>query len=205
MLKYTTLAICFLLHLVVSQAQEEFVEISEERVNNRVYIYASNMSLTDLDVSIEVTGTGFRKRGGRTRVYRLPGRSKILIHTLVAERKQVPLYKYTLNVSDSLSRRVVRPEFELIKIQPKKKITLFLPDSCKAKCDSLIRPLDDSPFTYDSIKISDNEAVKTQIAGALIGGTQRLDTLTSPIVMVGGKMYIQVATYDELLEKLNEE
>lgn len=207
MLKNTLLPIfCLLLLPFTTIAQEEYqVDIEEKRENNRVYIYALNKTLTDLDVSIEVEGTGFRQREGRQRVFRLPARSKITIKTLVAERGQVPLYKYKLNISDSLSRRVVKPPFELIKINPRKKITLFLTDNCKAKCDSLIQPLEKSPFFYDAIKISENDAVKTQISNALIGGQQRLDTMTTPIVMVGGKMFLQVEDYDTLIEKLNEE
>ncbi len=207
MFKYTLLPLLLLFCFPISMnSQEEYqVDIEEKRENNRVYIYALNKTLTDLDVSIEVEGTGFRQREGRERVYRLPARSKITIKTLVAERGQVPLYKYKLNISDSLSRRVVKAPFELIKIQPKKKITLFLPDSCAMKCDSLVQPLNNSPFFYDAIKISDNDAVKKQLSNALIGGQQRLDTMTSPIVMVGGKMYLQIADYDTLLEKLNEE
>ena len=185
-------------------SQEVTVDIEDERLNNRVIIYAVNKNLFDVDVSIEVEGTGFRKREGRERIYRIPARSKAPIKTLVQERKQIALYTYTLKVSDSLSRRVVRPQFELIKVNPKKKITLFLTDSCKAKCDSLIKPLDESPFLYDAIKISDNDAVKTQISNALIGGQKRLDTMTSPIVMLGGKMYLKVEDYDTLMEKMDE-
>lgn len=202
----SSLLFLFLFLPFFHNAQEQYqVDIEEKRENNRVYIYALNKTLTDLDVSIEVSGTGFRQREGRQRVFRVPARSKITIKTLVAERGQVPLYKYKLNISDSLSRRVVKPPYELIKINPKKKITLFLTDSCTAKCDSLIRPLDNSPFFYDAIKISENDAVKTQISNALIGGQKRLDTMTSPIVMLGGKMYLQIEDYDALMEKMNSE
>ena len=58
------------------------------------------------------------------------------------EQGKQPVYTYTLDVSDELSRRVIHADYELIKIDPKVPNTLFLPDSCSAKCDSLIGQLD---------------------------------------------------------------
>lgn len=205
----STLRLTLLLTLLFSHnvyvCQERPIEIEDERQNNRLILYAINKNLYDVDVAIEVRGTGFRKRAGRQRWFRVPARSKAAIETLVVERDKVPVYVYTLEVNDSLSQRVVRPPFELIKVYPLKKVTLFLTDNCKEKCDSLINPLNASPFLYDSIKISDNQAVKDQISNALIGGQKRLDTMTTPIVMLGGKMYLQIADYETLIKKMEEE
>ncbi len=186
-------------------AQEYTVEIEDELQNNRLLIFAVNKNLVDLDVSITVEGTGFRQRGGEPRKVRVPATSKVNLTSLVVERGKQAMYTYKLDVSDSLSRRVIKKPFELIKIDPKKPITLFLPDLCSVKCDTIINPLKRSPYNYKAVKISEDENVKNQLSNALVGGAQRLDTLTSPIIMLGGKMYLQLESYEEMMSKLNEE
>ena len=201
-----TTALLFCFHLATVYAQDLVpIEIEDEQENNRLMLYAVNKNLVDLDVSIEVEGTGFRKRGGREITYRVPATSKINIMTLIVDRGKQALYTYKLNVSDSLYRRVLKVPFELIKIDPKKPITVFLPDSCSAKCDSIINPLKESPYKFTAINISEDENIKNQISGALVGGAERLGKMDTPIVMLGGKMYLKIASYDELMEKMNAE
>ncbi|HPF10130.1 MAG TPA: hypothetical protein PKW08_11745 [Flavobacteriaceae bacterium] len=180
------------------------VDIEDEKKNNRLMLYAVNKNLVDLDVSIEVEGTGFRQRKGVPRKYRVPATSKVNILSLVIERGKQPVYTYTLDVSDELSRRVIHADYELIKIDPKVPITLFLPDSCSAKCDSLIGQLDRTPYNYRKVKVSENENVKNQISGSLVGGEERLGKMDTPIVMLGGKMYLLIETYEDLKARLEE-
>ena len=206
--KYVYLVLAVLLSSISSLAQSKDlipVEIEEKQENNRLILYAVNKNLVDLDVEIKVTGTQFRQRGGRQMKYRVPARSKAPVSTLIVDRGKQALYKYELTVNDSLSRRVIRPAFELIRVNPKKKITLFLPDSCTVKCDTLITGLNKSPYIFESIKIADDQNVKTQISKALVGGQERLDTLSTPIVMLGGKMYLKIKDYEELMVKMEEE
>jgi len=203
MQKKIILALLFLAPLCQSFAQERPVEIEEKRESNRLHLYAVNKNLIDLDVAIEVEGTGFKKRQGVPRKYRVPAASKVNIMSLIVERGRVPVYTYKLDVSDSLSRRVIIKESEAIKVDPKKAITLFFPKECTVKCDSIVAPLDRSPFIYRKVNIEEDANVKSQISKSLIGGEQRLDTLSTPIVMLGGKMYLNIASYDELIEKLN--
>lgn len=208
MRKYLYLTLSLFLITITSIAQSKDlipVEIEEKQVNNKLTLYAVNKNLVDLDVEIKVTGTQFRQRGGRQMKYRVPARSKAPISTLIVDRGKQALYKYELTVNDSLSRRVIRPAFELIRVKPKKNITLFLPDSCTIKCDTLIAELNKSPFIFESVKIADDNNVKTQLSKALVGGQERLDTLTGPIVMIGGKMYLKIRQYDELMAKIEEE
>lgn len=205
MKKYLFLIPTFFLFTISAIAQDYTVEIEDELQNNRLLIFAVNKNLVDLDVAITVEGTGFRQRAGVPRKVRVPATSRVNLTSLVVERGKQAMYTYTLDVSDSLSRRVIKKEFELIKIDPKKPITLFLPDLCTVKCDTIINPLNRSPYNYKAIKVSEDENVKKQLSGALVGGSQRLDTLTSPIVMLGGKMYLQIESYDDMMSKLNEE
>lgn len=181
------------------------IEIEDEQVNNRLILYAINKNLVDVDVEIKVTGTQFRQRGGRQVKYRVPARSKAPVSTLIVDRGKQALYKYTLNVTDSLSRRVLRPQFELIRVDPKMPITIFIPDSCTSKCDSIIGPLEKSPYIYEAVNISEDENIKKQISGALVGGAERLGKMDTPIVMLGGKMYLKIESYEDLLSRMEEE
>lgn len=206
--RYVYLILLVLLCSVTASSQSKDlipVEIEERQENNRLILYAVNKNLVDLDVEIKVTGTQFRQRGGRQMKYRVPARSKAPVSTLIVDRGKQALYKYELIVNDSLSRRVIRPAFELIRVNPKKKITLFLPDSCTTKCDTLITGLNKSPYIFESVKIADDQNIKTQISKALVGGQERLDTLSTPIVMLGGKMYLKIEDYEELMTKMEEE
>jgi len=203
---YVSLALLFFSIAGFAQSKDLIpVEIEEKLVNNKLTLYAVNKNLVDLDVEIKVTGTQFRQRGGRQMKYRVPARSKAPVSTLIVDRGKQALYKYELTVNDSLSRRVIRPKFELIRVKPKRNITLFLPDSCTVKCDTLIAELNKSPYIFESVKIADDNNIKTQLSKSLVGGQERLDTLTGPIVMIGGKMYLKIRQYDELMEKMEEE
>lgn len=197
--------VLFALITKVAYAQEVPIEIEEEKVNNRLLLYAVNKNLKDYDVSIEVEGTGFKKRAGIARKVRVPATSRVNLISLVIERLHQPMYTYTLDVSDSLSRRALRKEYELIKIDPKKPITLYITDLCTTKCDSLISSLSNSVYNYKTVKLSEDENIKTQLASSLVGGAERLAEMDTPIVMLGGKMYVKIETYEELMARLAEE
>lgn len=186
-------------------SQEYTVEIEDKLENNKLLLYAVNKNLVDLDVSIEVEGSGFRARAGRQLLYRVPATSKVNIATLIVERGWQAMYTYKLNVSDSLSRRVRKVPFELIKIDPKKPITLFIPKNCTTKCDTLINSINESPYKYRKVMIEEDERVKQQLSGALVGGIERLESMETPIVSIGGKMYVTLETFEELMARMEEE
>ncbi|MEZ4857662.1 MAG: hypothetical protein R2781_02515 [Flavobacteriaceae bacterium] len=186
-------------------AQEYTVDIEDKQEANRLFLYAVNRNLVDLDVAIEVEGTGFKKREGREMFYRVPATSKITIMTLIVERGKQALYTYKLKVKDSLSRRARPVPFELIKIEPKKPITLFIPKNCTSKCDSLISSLNESPYKYRSVNVAGDENVTKQLSAALVGGLERLETMDTPIVMLGGKMYVMIENYNDLMTRMEEE
>lgn len=188
-----------------SFAQEVPIEIEDEVQNNRLLLFAVNKNLQDYDVTISVEGSGFKQRNGVPRKVRVPATSRVNLTSLVVERGKQALYTYTLDVSDSLSRRALKKEYELIKIDPKKPITIFLPNLCTANCDSLIGSLTKSVYNFRTVKISEDENIKTQLSGSLIGGADRLNEMDTPIVMLGGKMYLQIETYEDLMGRLEEE
>ncbi|MEZ4779998.1 MAG: hypothetical protein R2786_11535 [Flavobacteriaceae bacterium] len=196
----------FLTFLSVSSlfSQEYTVDIEDKLEANRLQLYAVNRNLVDLDVAIEVEGSGFKKRDGREIFYRVPATSKVNIMTLIVERKKQALYTYKLKVNDSLSRRSRQVPFELIKIDPKKPITVFIPKNCTSKCDSIITPLNNSPYNYRMVNVEEDENVKSQLSSALSGGAERLESMDTPIIMVAGKMYVMIETFEELMAKQEE-
>lgn len=188
-----------------TQAQEVFkpIKIVDEKDNNRLHLFALNQTLKDYDVSITVKGTGFRMPSGVPRKIRVPARSKVNLISLVMERNKTPFYTYELDVSDSLSRRVLLKEFELIKITPQHPITIIIPEKC-ASCDSLISALDESPFNYRMEKLAENENMRTQLTPFLRSSGFNPDTMEVPVVMIGGKMYLDIEDYAALYAKLEE-
>lgn len=185
-------------------AQERPIEIEDETNRNRLYLYAVNKNLQDFDVTITVTGTGFRQRAGKPRAVRVPARSRVQVNSLIIERGKEPKYEYTLDVSEELSRRALIREAELIKIQPKWPLTIYKPSSCTTNCEPLISALDESPYLYTLTEIDAYPKIREQLARLIVGGTERLDEMDTPIVMMAGKMYLTLSTYDEVMSKMDE-
>lgn len=200
---YTYTLLMFFAITTIS-AQERPVKIVDERVNNRLMIYAVNENEQDLDVSIKIEGTGFRQRAGVPRLHRVPKASKVNIANLVVERGRVPVYTYELTVNDSLSRRVVRKPAEQIKIDPKKNILVYFKEGC-VSCDSLVSKLDKSYYKYRSMDLREKPEVKDFLVRTFKYTKTPYDSITNPIISLGGTLYSEIETYEQLLAKLNDE
>lgn len=197
-------ALLFFSFLTTISAQERPVKIVDERVQNRLMIYAVNENEQDLDVSIKIEGTGFRQRAGVPRLHRVPKASKVNIASLVIERGRVPVYTYELTVNDSLSRRVVRKPAEQIKIDPKKNILVYLKEGCTS-CDSLVSKLDKSYYKYRSMDLREKPEVKDFLVRTFKYTKTPYDSITNPIISLGGTLYSEIETYEQLVAKLNDE
>lgn len=185
-------------------AQERPIEIEDERNNNRLSLYAINKNLQDFDVIVYVNGTGFRQRAGKPRAVRVPARSRVEVSSLIIERDQEPKYEYTLEVHEELSRRSLVKEAELIRIQPKWPLTIYKPTLCTTNCDTLISALDESPYLYTLTEIDAYPKVREQLSKLIVGGDERLDEMDTPIVMMAGKMYLTLSTYDEVMSAMED-
>ncbi len=183
-------------------SQEKPIEIVEEAKANRLFLYALNKNEKDLDVSITVEGTNFRQSKSVPRAVRVPAASKVLLTNLIVERGKRANYTYELKVSDSLSRRALRREYEPIKIEPRKKIILYIPENCKS-CDSLISSLEKSHYLFTSYSFSEKPELKDQLAPAFINSTVKIDFVTTPIISLNGVLHVKIEDYDQLLEELN--
>ena len=203
MIKKLPLALLAFIGISVSiSAQIRPVKIEDEQLNNRILIYALNENEFDLDVSIEVEGTGFRQRSGVSRLYRVPAASRVNIHSLIVERGKVPVYTYNLKVNDSLSRRVIKPEATPIKIDPRKNILVYLKEGCSS-CETMVQKLDSSYYNYRTMDLSEKPEVKEFLINTFKYTSTPYDSIQNPIVSLGGTLYSEIETYDLLIEKLN--
>ncbi|KRO67015.1 MAG: hypothetical protein ABR84_02260 [Cryomorphaceae bacterium BACL21 MAG-121220-bin10] len=193
-----------LLFMATAWSQERPIEIEDEQKLNRLYLYAVNTNLQAFDVGITVTGTGFRQRAGKVRMVHVPARSRVQLSSLIIERGKEPKYEYTLEVSSELSPRALKSEFELIKIEPKFPVTIYQSAGCAEQCTALIAALDESPYRYTHTVLADYPKVFEQISGLIVGGAERLEAMETPIVMMAGKMFLTLSTYEEVMAKMEE-
>ena len=181
-------------------AQKRPIKIVDETINNRIDLYAINENLIDYDIIVTVKGTGFRERGGRQRKVRVPATSKVKVNSLIIERDKTPQYIFHVEASDSLSRRAMRPTPVKIKIDPLKIFILYTFNQC-ITCDSLVSSLDRSVYNYNKINLSENiEKYKS-----LEKYIPSLDTITTPILNIGGYILTNLKTVEEVIDKLENE
>jgi len=200
MLQRTSLFLLLLLSVPLIFAQEKNVKIVEEKIANRLALYAVNGSETDYDVMITVSGKNFRQSKGKPRLVRVPQASKVHLKNLILTKGKFPQYTYELVVNDSLSRRALRKPFTNIKIKPKKLITIYVTENCPT-CDSIINPLNESKYKFTSIVLADRPEVKEGLKRVI----PKLDSIQKPIVSLGGKIFPEVENYDQLMEELNKD
>tara|TARA_R110000787_G_scaffold108621_3_gene217045 strand:+ start:1587 stop:2147 length:561 start_codon:yes stop_codon:yes gene_type:complete len=179
------------------QAQKKPIKIKDELVKNRLNLYAINENLIDYDITVIVKGTGFKQRAGKPRLTRIPATSRIKISSLVVERNKEPKYTYLVVANDSLSRRSLRPEFTAVKVDPPIPVFLYVSDRCVG-CDSLVSSLNSSVFNYEKINLSTELEKASKLEKYLPG----MDTIKKPILNIGGYLYTNITTMDQLLEKL---
>lgn len=189
--------LCFI--SVKAFAQKNPITIEEEKTKNRILFYAVNENLQDIDVILTVTGIGFRQRGGVERPVRVPATSKVLVKSIIKERNKYPMYEYTLQTNDSLSRRALRPQAEKIKINPYASILLYSTATCK-QCDTISKSLAAGPYIFKTMELSEKPNVTEVLRRAL----PAIDTIHTPIMSLGGALYTDIVTYEALLERLKE-
>lgn len=202
-MKVSSLFLVLLLTSNLLAAQENTVKIVTEDIPNRLAFYALNETEKDLDVLLTIAGTNFRQSAARPRYIRVPAVSKVHMKSIVLVRGKQPNYTYEIVVKDSLSRRSLLKESERIKINPRKSITIYLPEKCLV-CDSLMVPLTQGIYKFSSHVLGERQEIKDQLYRSF-GNRINLDTLQTPIVNIGGKLFTSIANYDQLLEALRKD
>lgn len=181
-------------------AQQDPIKVVAEEIPNRLAFYAINENEQDFDVKITIEGTNFRQSKARPRFVRVPGITKVHLKTIMLTRGKKPQYTYDLVVNDSLSKRALRKEAVPIKIKPKKNITVYVPEMCN-QCDSLLLSLSESKYIFDMHKLGENVEMKEQLSRSFANSVQ-LDSLETPIINLGGKLFMQINNYGDLISKL---
>jgi hypothetical protein len=64
--------------------------------------------------------------------------------------------------------------------------------------------LDQSPYLYTLTKIEEYPKLREQLSRLIVGGEDRLSEIDTPIVMMGGKMYLKLSEYDEIMSTMDE-
>ncbi len=182
-------------------AQEQLVEVVTQNNGNRIAFYAVNENEHDVDVLIKINGTNIRQSKAKPRLIRVPGAAKVHLKTIMTIRGKTPTYSHDLTVNDSLSKRAVRKEFERIKINPKKSITVYITDGCTG-CDSIVSPLEKSNYIFKSVKLNEHPEITKQLKKSF---PTSLDSISKPIINLGGRLYTNIEFYDDLLETLNKD
>lgn len=193
--------IFFLLIIGNAYGQNSDIKITDETKNNRLSVYALNQSETDYDVKITITGKNVRQSSAKPRFIRVPAASKVLLKSLIIERKKQPSYTYELVVNDSLSRRALKPPAKPIRINPKKQIVVYLSDYCLT-CDTILSGLNNSKYIFSTINLTEKPDVKERMKTYLEGTIPSLDTLVNPVISLGGILHTKIDSYNLLLEEL---
>lgn len=196
-----SLLLFFLLVTIATIAQERPIKVVEEKIPNRLALYAVNENDEDFDVKITISGTNFRQSKAKPRFIRVPGASKVHLKTIMLMRGKTPSYTYDLVVNDSLSKRALRKEATAIKIKPKKNITIYVPEKCN-QCDSLLQSLAESKYLFEMHKLGENVEMKEQLNRSF-ANTVQLDSLETPIINLGGKLFTRINNYEDLISKLD--
>jgi arsenate reductase-like glutaredoxin family protein len=189
--------------LFQAYAQEQPIKIVAEEIPNRLAFYAINENDQAFDVKLTITGTNFRQSRATPRFIRVPAISKVHMKTIILMRGKKPSYTYDLAVNDSLSKRALRKPAVKIKIRPKKQIVVYIPKSCLS-CDSLISPLNEGPYKFTFHNLGEQPEIAEQLNRSLANSIV-LDSLETPIVNLGGRLYTRIETYDQLIEALEKE
>jgi hypothetical protein len=185
---------------IIALSQPTELNIEEERRGNRVMLYGLNETLIDLEVTIEVSGTGFRQSKRKPRGVLIPAASKVHLLNLMVNKGETPKYTVKQKVSDSISRRTLKKQSIPIKIPTAKPIIMYVTENCTT-CDSLVARLERSPYKYQNTYLEKDLETKKQIAK----GFPRLDTIVTPIFNIKGYLNTEILNYEDVFEKFIKE
>ncbi len=115
-------------------------------------------------------------------------------------RDKTPNYSFKIEVNDSLSNRALKKEYELISIKPVKPVVIYLTPNCET-CDSLLLEINKGRYIFDILNLAEKPQIKDQLQVAF-GEADPIDSLRTPILNIGGKLYTRIEKYDEILEIL---
>jgi len=204
-------ALTLLLCLMATSARTQMgtVKVTETKFRNRIAFFAENRTFTDYDVLFEVKGTNFRQSTAKPRWIRVPAASKVHLKTIILLRDKPPVYTKKLKTNDSLSKRAWKKEFEVLdipspKVRPKKQIVIYTSKGCDV-CDSIVDQLTSKNFIFRSVSLNERHRVKEQLGQFLSKSKQEMDSLSSPVISLGGRLYTRITTFDRMMEEMEKD
>ena len=66
-------------------------------------------------------------------------------------------------------------------------------------------PLENGKYKYISFLLSENENITSQLQRSFGANSTPVDSLKTPIINLGGKLYTNIETYQKLLDELDKE
>ncbi|UII76440.1 hypothetical protein LV716_01250 [Flagellimonas sp. HMM57] len=117
------------------------------------------------------------------------------------------------SANDSLPKRARKKEPEVVdvpppKVEPKKKkqkqITIYTYKGCGA-CDSIVGQLKAGNFTFRSVSLDERPEVKEQLGQILSKSAEEMDSLSSPVISLGGRLYNRITTFDQMMEEMGKD
>lgn len=197
--------IVFIVFIIIGNVNaQKPIKIIEEKLQNRLVLYAENQSEIDYDVKITVTGKNIRQSSGKPRFFRVPSASKVLIKTLIVPRGKQPSYTYKLEINDSLSKRSLKRPVIPIKIKPKKRIIIYTTDICET-CEEIINGLTNGIYIFESYPIAQHPKIKDRLVKALANTNAPFDSVKNPIINLAGRIFVDIDSYHSLMEEINKE
>lgn len=201
MIKKILLLSIVILLSVPTIAQDGPVQIIEEKIANRMMFHALNETDIDYDILISIEGTDFRQSKAKPRLMRIPATSRVNnVARIMLIRGKEPNYTYKVVVNDSLSRRSLRKQFKLVKVKPPKPITVYVGANCQ-NCDSILKPLENSKYIFTRFNLAEKPEVASQLKMAI----PELDSIETPVFSLGGRIFPNVKSYEELMDEMNKE
>lgn len=200
------LVFCLMVNLCTAQGT---VKVTETKSKNRIAFFAENRTFTDYDVLFEVKGTNFRQSAAKPRWIRVPAASRVHLKTIILLRDKQPVYTKTLKTNDNLSKRALKKQFKVLdipppKVKPKKQITVYTFKGCDT-CDSIVGQLSSQNFIFRSVSLDEKPEVKEQLGQFLSKSTQEMNSLSSPIISLGGRLYTRITTFDQMMEEMEKD
>ncbi len=116
-----------------------------------------------------------------------------------------------LRTNDSLTKPELKKESEALDVPPpeagpkkKKQITIYTSKGC-GPCDSIIGRLNAGNFTFRSVSLDESPEVKEQLGQILSKSPQEMDSLSGPIISLGGRLYTGITTFDRMVEEMEKD
>lgn len=194
---------CLMLAFVASAQQE--VSLSEERMDNQVYVYAENNSNSTVELKILAEIHGYTAEVSFPYTVRVDANSKALafVLTQISGVEQ----SYNLSVSYSVPRanpiKATSTEHSKttgIEINPSK-INIFTKDGC-GRCSFATKYLNDKNIPYLELNTSIHYPNSTLMFNKLEEAGFKGGSVTMPVIVYQDKVYYNISNIAELLESL---